>query len=65
MEFYTDALRELPEHAMAICRRGICYYYKRNFVEALTDLENAYRLDKSIPNIATYVVMAKKKVKSG
>ena len=65
VEFYTDALRELPEHAMAICRRGICYYYKRNFVEALTDLENAYRLDKSIPNIATYVVMAKKKVKSG
>ena len=33
VEFYTDALRELPEHAMAICRRGICYYYKRNFVE--------------------------------
>ena len=22
VEFYTDALRELPEHAMAICRRG-------------------------------------------
>lgn len=64
IEFYTDALRELPEHAMAICRRGICHYYKRNFDKAMTDLENAYRLDKSIPNIATYVVMAKKKVKS-
>ena len=65
VEFYTDALRELPEHAMAICRRGICHYYKRSFTKALADLENAYRLDKSIPNIATYVVMAKKKVKSG
>jgi lipoprotein NlpI len=49
---------------MAICRRGISFYYKRNFAEALRDLEAAYKLDKSIPNIATYVVMAKKKVKN-
>ena len=64
IEFYNAALVELPEHAMAICRRGIGYYYKRQFPEALRDLEQAYKLDRSIPNIATYVIMAKKKVKN-
>ena len=64
IEFYNAALQKLPEHPMAICRRGISFYYKRNFADALRDLEAAYKLDKSIPNIATYVVMAKKKVKN-
>ena len=61
IEFYQSSLTELPEHAMAICRRGICYYYKRQYAAALTDLKRAQKLDRSIPNIKTYVEMAKRK----
>ena len=34
IEFYNAALQKLPEHPMAICRRGISFYYKRSFAEA-------------------------------
>ena len=54
----------MPDHAMAACRRGISHYYRKAFSQALTDLTLARKLDPSIPNIATYVSMAKKKTRS-
>jgi hypothetical protein len=48
---------------MAFCRRGISHYYRKNYRDALDDLMRAQKLDADIPNIQTYVSMAKKKAK--
>jgi hypothetical protein len=48
---------------MAFCRRGISHYYRKNYKEAVDDLLRAERLDPEIPNIQTFVSMARKKVK--
>ncbi|MEQ1570560.1 MAG: tetratricopeptide repeat protein, partial [Myxococcota bacterium] len=63
IEYFDDALRFSPNHPMAHCRRGISHYYRKNYREAVDDLLRAERLDPDIPNIQTYVAMAKKKVK--
>jgi len=62
IEYFDQALQMKPDHAMAFCRRGISHYYKKNYKQALGDLNEAVRLDKDIPNIQTFVSMAKKKV---
>ena len=52
-----------PNHAMAMCRRGISHYYRKNYDTAVADLTRAQALDPDIPNISTYVGMAKRKTK--
>ncbi|MBX2800867.1 MAG: tetratricopeptide repeat protein [Myxococcales bacterium] len=61
IDYYDVALEVLPSHAMAFCRRGMCHYYRKNYPEALQDLEAAERLDAEIPNLMTYVAMARKR----
>lgn len=63
IEYFDGALRLSPNHAMAHCRRGISHYYRKNYNEALQDLRKAESLDEDIPNIGTYISMAKKKAK--
>jgi tetratricopeptide (TPR) repeat protein len=63
IEYFNDALKFSPNHPMAHCRRGISHYYRKNYKEAVDDLLRAERLDPDIPNIQTYVSMARKKVK--
>lgn len=63
IDYFNAALEVSPNHAMAFCRRGISHYYRKDYNEALEDLNNAQRLDPDIPNIRTYVSMAKKKKK--
>jgi hypothetical protein len=46
---------------MAFCRRGISHYYRKTYLRAVEDLNRALALDPNIPNIRTYVAMAKKK----
>lgn len=60
---FNDALKMDPNHAMAFCRRGISHYYRKRFSEALADLNQAQKLDSDIPNIRTYIALAKKKAK--
>lgn len=60
---FNDALKMDPNNAMAYCRRGISHYYRKRFAEALADLKQAEKLDDDIPNIRTYIAMAKKKAK--
>lgn len=64
IDYFNAALQLAPNHPMAFCRRGISHYYRKNFKEAVDDLLRSERLDPDIPNIQTYVSMAKKKVKS-
>jgi hypothetical protein len=64
IDYFNAALQIAPNHAMAFCRRGISHYYRKNYKEAVDDLLRSERLDPDIPNIQTYVSMAKKKVKS-
>ncbi len=64
IEYFDTALKMAPNHAMAFCRRGISHYYRKNFREALGDLEKANSLDPDIPNIASFISMAKRKAKS-
>lgn len=54
---YDDALELQPEHAMALCRRGISHHHTRRPGQALEDLREAARVDPSIPNITRYVRM--------
>lgn len=63
IEYFDAALEMSPDHAMAFCRRGISHYYRKNFAESLEDLERAQALDPEIPNIQTYIAMAKKKAR--
>lgn len=63
IDYFNQALKIAPEHAMAYCRRGISHYYRKNYVDALDDLQKAEALNDEIPNIGTYVDMAKKKAK--
>lgn len=63
IDYFNIALELSPNHAMAFCRRGISHYYRKNYAEAVTDLLKAQKLDPDIPNIQTYISMAKKKSK--
>ncbi len=64
IEYFDTALKMSPNHAMAFCRRGISHYYRKNYKEALRDLEKANSLDADIPNIASFISMAKRKAKA-
>ena len=55
---YDDALELHPEHAMALCRRGISHHHTRRHGRAVEDLREAARVDPNIPNIARYIRMA-------
>ena len=55
---YDDALQIQPEHAMALCRRGISHHHIRRHSQAVEDLKQAARIDPNIPNIARYIRMA-------
>ena len=54
---YDDALELHPEHAMALCRRGISHHHTRRPSQAIEDLKQAARIDPNIPNISRYVRM--------
>lgn len=62
IDYFNAALEMSPNHAMAFCRRGISHYYRKNYQEAVDDLLKAQKLDPDIPNIQTFVSMAKKKL---
>ena len=57
IQHYTNALERDPDHAMALCRRGICHHYKRQPERALDDLRSAARVDPEIANIDRYIRM--------
>ncbi|MEC8192937.1 MAG: tetratricopeptide repeat protein [Myxococcota bacterium] len=57
IQHYTNALERDPDHAMALCRRGICHHYKRQPDRALDDLRSAARIDPEIANIDRYIRM--------
>jgi tetratricopeptide (TPR) repeat protein len=63
IDYFNEALKMAPNHAMAFCRRGISHYYRKNYQQALDDLMRAQKIDDDIPNIRTYIAMAKKKTK--
>ncbi len=54
---YTEALSIHPEHAMALCRRGISFHHRRQFSQAIDDLKGAQILNPTIPNIERYIRM--------
>jgi len=61
IDYFDGALSGMAGDAMAYCRRGISHYYEHNYALALNDLHRALELDEDIPNIKTYMSMAKKK----
>ena len=63
IDYFNTALGLAPNHAMAFCRRGISHYYRKNYSAATTDLRKAKKLDPDIPNIETYIGMARKKTR--
>ncbi len=60
---YDAALDQLPDHAMALARRGMALHYRKRHREALADLERAEALDPDIPNLGTYVAMVRRKAR--
>ncbi|MFT4625148.1 MAG: Flp pilus assembly protein TadD [Myxococcota bacterium] len=63
ISYFNAALEVAPNHSMAFCRRGISHYYRKNYPQAMDDLVRARKLDGDIPNIETYITMAKKKAR--
>lgn len=63
IDYFNAALEVSPDHAMAFCRRGISHYYRKNYRDSLEDLQRAQEIDGDIPNIGTYINMARKKAK--
>jgi regulator of sirC expression with transglutaminase-like and TPR domain len=61
ISYFDAALEMSPMHAMALCRRGISHYYRKNHGAALADLTRAVQLDPEIPNIQSYLSMARKR----
>jgi tetratricopeptide (TPR) repeat protein len=57
IQHYSDALDRDPNHAMALCKRGICHHYRRQRDSALDDLRSAARINPDIPNIERYIRM--------
>ena len=57
IQHYTNALERDPNHAMALCRRGICHHYKRQPDRALDDLQAAAQINPEIANIDRYIRM--------
>jgi hypothetical protein len=56
---YSDALAIQPDHALTLCRRGICHHYKKRSDQAIEDLKAAQRFDPEIPNIDRYIRMVR------
>ena len=63
IDYFNAALTMEPNHGMAYCRRGISHYYRKNYHDALKDLLRAEEIQPEIPNIMTYISMAKKKAR--
>ena len=60
---YDTAIENMPEYAMAYCRRGLAWYYRKKYTQAVDDLTQARTLDEELPNIDTLLGMAKKKAR--
>lgn len=63
IEYYDAGLTADPSHALGFCRRGISHYSRKDYTEAVADLNKAHRLDPELANIKTYISMAKKKAR--
>jgi tetratricopeptide (TPR) repeat protein len=60
---YDAALRIDPGHAMALCRRGLARFHLRDWRAAAADLEAARATDPSIPQIDTYIRLARQGIR--
>lgn len=59
---YCDNALELhTDHAFALHRRGMSHFYRKDYAQAQADLQKAKTLDTSLPNVDTYISLAKKK----
>lgn len=64
IEYLTIALGQDPDNAMALTRRGISLYYRREYEPALADLQRAAQLDPDIPLLASYLARAQRRVRN-
>jgi hypothetical protein len=55
--YYDHAIEQSPNHAMALCRRGICYYHRKRMSEAHADLKRAEALGAQVPGLQRYIQM--------
>ena len=60
--YFDVALTLAPNHAMALCRRGLSHHYRKCHALALDDLVRAKALDPDIPSISSHLSAAKRKV---
>ncbi len=55
----ADPFREHPDHALALCRRGLARFYLKDWHGACEDLDAARAMDSRIPHVGTYAQMAR------
>jgi hypothetical protein len=60
---YDTVLSIDPGHAMALCRRGLARFHLRDWRSAAVDLEAARATDPTIPQIDTYIRLARQGLK--
>jgi len=60
IEHFDKVIDLEPENGVVYSKRGVCYYELDRPKRAIKDFKKAKSLDPDIPNIDTYITMAKK-----
>jgi len=63
IEYLTLALGQQPDDAMALMRRGMSQFYRKEYRLALDDLQRASQLDPDIPMLRSYLTRAERRVR--
>ncbi len=59
---YSDALKFDDKLAEAWCRRGLSYYYQKNYKQAYLDLFRAYDIKPDLPKIKNFLKLVRNKL---
>ena len=60
---YNQALERDDQLAEAYCRRGLSYYYLKNYKVAFHDLYKAYDINPDLPKIRSFLKLVQNKIK--
>ena len=59
---YSQALKYDDKLAEAWCRRGLSYYYQKNYKKAYLDLFRAYDINPNLPKIKNFLKLVRNKL---
>ena len=54
-KLYTQAINTNPQMVLARVRRGMSFFYRRDYNKALDDLERAKAIDPNMPGLSASI----------